>query len=91
MQYGKKALESTSVYACYARKEDTIHRINVIIVAVGRMNTLSGFDNVFMREYLKGLDPKNKPPHRLERIHLVEVLIDGAMMDFGRITKVTMK
>ena len=91
MQYRKKAVLSTSTYACYARKEDMIHRVNAIIVAVGRMNTLSVFDNLFMREYLKGLDPKNKPPHRLERIRLVEVLIDDAMMEFGRITKVTMK
>ena len=91
MQYGKKAVESTSTYACYARKEDTIHRVNAIVAEVGSMNTLSVFDNVFMREYLKGVDLKHKPPHRLERIRLVEVLIDGAMMEFGRITKVTMK
>ena len=91
MQYGEKAVESTSKYACCARKEDMIHRVNTIIAEVGSMNTLPVFDNVFMQEYLKGLDPKHKPPHRLERILLVEVLIDGAMMDFGRITKVTMK
>ena len=68
-----------------------IHRVNAIITVVGSMNTLSVFDNVFMQESLKGLYPKYKPPHRLELIHLVEVLIDGAMMEFGRITKVTMK
>ena len=68
-----------------------IHRVNAIIAAEGSMNTLSVFDNVFMREYLKGLDPKHNTPHRLERICLVEVLIDGAMMEFGRINKVTMK
>ena len=68
-----------------------IHHVIVIIEEVGSMNTLSVFDNVFMREYLKGLDPKHNPPHRIERIRLVEVLIDGAMMKFGRITKVTMK
>ena len=76
MQYGGNDVEA-------------IHRVNVIITAVGSMNTLSVFNIVFMREYLKGLDPKHKPPHRLERIRLVEVLIDGAMMEFGRITKVT--
>ena len=68
-----------------------IHCANAIVVAVGSMNTLSVFENVFMQEYLKGLDPKHKQPHRLERIHLVEVLIDGAMMEIGIITKVTMK
>ena len=68
-----------------------IHRVNAIITSVVSMDTLSVFDNVFMREYLKGLDPKHKPPHRLERIRLVEVLIDGAMMEFGRIIKVNMK
>ena len=80
MQYGKKAVESTSIYACYIRKEDMIHRVNTIIAAVGTMNTLLVFYNVFMREYLKGLDPKHKPPQSLELIRLVEVLIDGAMM-----------
>ena len=68
-----------------------IHCVTAIISEVGSMNTISVFDNVFMREYLKCLDPKHKSPHRLERIRLVEVLIDGAMMKFGRITKVTMK
>ena len=68
-----------------------IHRVNVIVTAVGSINTLSVFDNVFIREYLKGLDPKHKPTHRLERICLVEVLIDGVMMEFGRINRVTMK
>ena len=60
-----------------------IHRVNAIVTAVGSINTLSVFDNVFMRECLKCLDPKHTPPHRLERICLVEVLIDGAMMEFG--------
>ena len=68
-----------------------IHRVNEIIAAVGSMNTLSVFDNVFMQEYLKGLDPKHKPPHRLEHIRLVEVLIDGTMMEFGCINKLKMK
>ena len=31
MQYGKKAVESTSIYACYIRKEDMIHRVNAIM------------------------------------------------------------
>ena len=91
MQYGEKAVKSTSIYACYARKEGIIHHVNTIIAAVGSMNTLSVFDNLFMQEHLKVLDPKHKPPHRLEHIHLVEVLIDGAIMEFGCITKVTMK
>ena len=91
MQYMNETIESTSTYACYARKEDMIHCVNSIIVAVGRMNTLSVFDNVFIQEYLKCLDPKHKLPHRFERICLVEVLIDGAIMEFGRITKVMMK
>ena len=68
-----------------------IHCVNAIIAEVGSMNNLSIFYTVFMQEYLKGLHPKQNPPHRLERIRLVEVLIDGAMMEFGRITKVTMK
>ena len=68
-----------------------IHHVNAIIAEVGSMNTLSVFDNVFMREYLKGLDLKHSPPHRLECILLVEVIIGGASMDFGRITKLTMK
>ena len=68
-----------------------IHHVNAIIAAVGSINTLSVFNNVFMQEHLKGLDPKHKPPHRLERINLVEVLIDGTMMEFGCITKLKMK
>ena len=68
-----------------------IHCVNMIIAAVGSMNTISVFDNVFMQEYLKCVEPKNMPPLRLECICLVEVLIDGTMMEFGRITKVTMK
>ena len=68
-----------------------IHHVNAIIAAVGSINTLSVFNNVFMQEYIKGLDLKHKPPHRLERIRLVEVLINGIMMEFDHITKVTNK
>ena len=68
-----------------------IHHVNTIIAAVGSMNTLSVFNNVFMQENLKGLNPKHTPPHRIERICLVKLLIDGAMMEFGCINKVTMK
>ena len=68
-----------------------IHCVNTIIAAMGSMNTLSVFNNLFMREYFKSLDPKHKLPHRLERTRLVEVLIDGTMMEFCRITKVKIK
>jgi hypothetical protein len=34
------------------------------------------------------LNPKHTPPYRLERVRIMEVLMDAAMMEFVHITNV---
>ena len=48
----------------------------------------SVFDNDHLRAYVRGLDRKHSPPHRLERLRILEVMMDGSMMEFLKIVKV---
>jgi hypothetical protein len=65
-----------------------VKHVSAVFVGVGSKTPLSIFDNVFMHQYLKMLDPKHTPPYRLERVRFIEVLIDTAMMELMHNTKV---
>jgi hypothetical protein len=54
-------------------------------VAVGGKLPLSVFDNVFVRDYLAQLNPKHRPPYRLEHICIIECMIDYAKLELGLI------
>jgi hypothetical protein len=43
------------------------------------------FDNVFVRDYLAQLNPKHRPPNQLERILIIECMIDYAKLGLGLI------
>ncbi len=53
--------------------------------AVGGKLPLSVFDNVFVRDYLAQLNPKHRPPYQLERIRIIECMIDYAKLELGLI------
>ena len=40
-------------------------------------------ENVFFRDYLKQLNPGHRPPYRLERIRILECMIDYAKQELG--------
>ena len=42
-----------------------------------------------MKEYLALLDKKHNPPHRLKRLRIIQVFMDGAMLEFKRIVEVS--
>jgi hypothetical protein len=48
---------------------------------------LSIFDNKFMRAYISKLNPRHQPPYCLERVRIVQVMIDYVMMEISRIAK----
>ena len=88
MQYGEKPISLTSGHAKYPRDVDMVNRVFAVFAAVGCKLPLSVFDNHHFTSYVKSLDSKHCPPHRLERLRILEVMIDGAMMEFSRIVKV---
>ena len=88
MQYSDMPTSSTSEHAKYPRDVDMVNRVLAVFAAVGCKLPLSVFDNHHFTSYVKSLDSKHCPPHRLERMRILEVMIDGAMMEFSRIVKV---
>ena len=53
--------------------------------AVGGKLPLSVFDNVFVRSYLAQLNLRHRPPYQLERIHIIECMIDYTKLELGLI------
>ena len=43
------------------------------------------FENVFVRDYLAQLNPKHRPPYRLECIRIIECMIDYVKLELGLI------
>ncbi len=41
------------------------------------------FDNVFVRSYPLQLNPRHRPPYRLEHIRIIESMIDYAKLELG--------
>jgi hypothetical protein len=60
-------------------------RVAGVKAAVGGKLPLSVFDNVFVRSYLMQLNPMHRPPYRLERIRIIECMIDYAKLELGLI------
>ena len=64
---------------------DMVLRVAGVKAAVGGKLPLSVFDNVFVRCYLLQLNPRHRPPYRLERIRIIECMIDYAKLELGLI------
>ncbi len=60
-------------------------RVAGVKAAVGGKLPLSVFDNVFVRSYLAQLNPRHCPPYQLERIRIIECMIDYAKLELGLI------
>ena len=88
MDYDKKPNDSIDVHAVGSRETDMPKRVMAVKASIGSKTSLVLFGNIFMKDYIKKLDPKHTPPHRLERIRITEVMIDGAVMNFHHISKV---
>lgn len=88
MKYRKKHVNVGSEIAYYPREEDMVNRVNTVCASIGSKCALSVFDKHFMRVYLRGLGSKYTLPHRLGRICITEVLIDGAVRKLVRIARV---
>ncbi len=50
---------------------------------------LSLFDNHLMKQYLKLLDRKHSSPHRIERLRIIQVIMDGVKLELARIMDVS--
>ena len=60
-------------------------RVAGVKAAVGGKLPLSVFDNVFVRSYLAQLNLRHRPPYQLERISIIECMIDYAKLELGLI------
>jgi len=88
MQAGKKTIDDDDANALYPREEDMLNPVDAVCTGILGKTALALFDNVGWRNYLKRLNPKHSPPYRLERVRLVEVIMDATALEFSRIIKV---
>ena len=65
------------------RETDMVRRVMAIAGIVSSKSALGVFDNTEMKMYVQKLDPQHTPPHRLERIRIVEVMIDAYMREWA--------
>lgn len=67
-------------------KSAELHRrVLAVMAAVSSKSPLSIFDNDAFRRYLHELNPNHRPPYRLERVRMLEVIMDMAANEFVRI------
>ena len=69
------------------RETDMINRVLAVAASVDSKSPLNLFDNGMMRAYLERLDPKHRPPHRLQRNRIVECMIDYVLLELSKIIK----
>ncbi len=65
------------------REIDTVLRVKAVKACVGAKFALVVSKNVFFLEYLKQLNPGHRPPYWLERIRILECMIDYEKQRLG--------
>ena len=68
-----------------SRADDMVLRVMGVMALVSSGSPLSAFDDAFMQGYLYALNPQHKPAYRLERIRIIEVLMDLMVQQFVNI------
>lgn len=89
MNYGEKSTSSSDGHSKYPRGVDMVKRVGAVFAAVGTKLPLGVFDNHHFSAYIRSLDSKHCPPHRLERLRVLEVMMDCGMMEFSKIVQVS--
>ena len=87
--YANKPITSSDANAKYPRESDMENRVAAVIAIIASKSPLSLFDNDYMKEYLALLDKKHTTPHRMERLRIIQVLMDGAKLEVARIMNVS--
>ena len=60
-------------------------RVKATLAIAAGSHSLYMFQENYMRDYVQSLDPRHTPPHQHERIHLLEVIMDCAMLELSQI------
>lgn len=68
----------------YPRTIDMVNRVAAVRAAVASKTPLAVWDNDMMKSYIKMINPKHSTPYPLERTRILEVMIDGGMIEFAK-------
>ena len=79
------ASENNVVIIKYSQEEDILRQVLAVMAGVSSKFPLSVFKNVYFRNYMRSLDPKHRPPDHLKINRIIEVMVDGAVLEFVRI------
>ena len=66
-----------------SQEMDMVLRVAAVKACVGSKFALAVSENMFFRNYRKQLNPGHRPPYRLERIRILECMIDYAKQELG--------
>ncbi len=69
----------------YTQEEDMSNRVMAVMAGVSSNMPLNVFDTAMFKQYFCCLDSKHCSPYCLERTRIIEVLMDGAMLELSRI------
>jgi hypothetical protein len=69
----------------YTWEEDLSNHVMTVMARVSSNMPLNVFDTAMFKQYLCHLDSKHPSPYCLERTQIIEVLMDGAMLELSRI------
>lgn len=73
----------TLLCSLLSQEIDIVLRVAAVKACVGAKFALAVSENVFFQNYLKQLNPGHRPPYRLERIRILECMIDYAKQELG--------
>jgi hypothetical protein len=69
----------------YTQEEDMSNHVMAVMAGVSSNMPLNVFDTAMFKQYLPCLDSKHRSPYHLKRTRIIEVLMDGAMLELSRI------
>ncbi len=69
----------------YTQEEDVSNCVMAVMAGVSSNMPLNVFDTAMFKQYLHHLDSNHRSPHCLKRTRIIEVLMDGAMLELSRI------
>ena len=73
--------------AKYLSEKDIGLRVKATLATVGSKPPLYIFDNPFMQDYIRDLNPRHSTLHHLKRNQIVQVLLDCSMLEMEQILK----
>jgi hypothetical protein len=72
-------------------EEDLDHQIHELLIICSTGISTSFFNNSFVRDYIKALEPRHRLVYRLKLVRIIRCIMDTLQDEVNRITIVSLK